>query len=170
MEPNFLETLFTVRTTRTYTRFNAREVVVTIDKPITNPITDFMNVIEVLGDGQRYSDSTIVHFNLYDSNNRAVWFSRIDGQPLFLGGLRTRNEQLLLRLFDMSFWSGYTITRRVTRQESFEKIRILTIFERCLEKERSVSFLSLKDQKNHIAASIMRNNDQQKLSQPRSTS
>ena len=101
MEPNFLETLFTVRTTRTYTRFNAREVVVTIDKPITNPITDFMNVIEVLGDGQRYSDSTIVHFNLYDSNNRAVWFSRIDGQPLFLGGVRTRNEQLLLRLFDI---------------------------------------------------------------------
>ena len=101
MEPNFLETLFTVRTTRTYTRFNAREVVVTIDKPITNPITDFMNVIEVLVDGQRYSDSTIVHFNLYDSNNRAVWFSRIDGQPLFLGGVRTRNEQLLLRLFDI---------------------------------------------------------------------
>ena len=101
MEPNFLETLFTVRTTRTYTRFNAREVVVTIDKPITNPITDFMNVIEVLGDRQRYSDNTIVYFNLYDSNNRAVWFSRIDGQPLFLGGVRTRNEQLLLRLFDI---------------------------------------------------------------------
>ena len=97
MEPNFLETLFTLRTTRTYTRFNAREVVVTIDKPITNPITDFMNVIEVLGDRQRYSNNTIVYFNLYDSNNQAVWFSRIDGQPLFLGGVRTRNEQLLLR-------------------------------------------------------------------------
>ena len=97
MEPNFLETLFTLRTTRTYTRFNAREVVVvTIDKPITNLITDFMNVIEVLG-RQCYSDNTIVYFNLYDSNNRAVWFSRIDGQPLFLGGVRTRNEQLLLR-------------------------------------------------------------------------
>jgi hypothetical protein len=40
-------------------------------------------------------------YNLYDSNNRAVWFSRIDGQPLFLGGVRTRNEQLLLRLFDI---------------------------------------------------------------------
>jgi hypothetical protein len=61
MEPNFLETLFTVRTTRTYTRFNACEVVVTIDKPITNVITDFMNVIEVLGDRQRYSDNTIVY-------------------------------------------------------------------------------------------------------------
>ena len=64
MEPKFLEIPFTVRTTRTYARFNAREVVVTIDKPITNPITDFMNVIEALGDRQRYSNNTIVYFNL----------------------------------------------------------------------------------------------------------
>ena len=101
MEPKFLETPFTIKTQRTYARFNAREIKVTINKPITNPITDFMNVIEVLSDRQRYSDNTIVYFNLYDSNHRAVWFSRIDGQPLYVGDVRTRNEHQLLRLFDI---------------------------------------------------------------------
>ena len=109
MEPQFLETPFTIRTQRTYTRFNAREITVTINNPIRNPITDFMNVIEVLGNRHRDSDNTIIYFNLYDSNNRAVWFSRIDGQPLYLGDVRARNEALLIRLFDILLNSSESI-------------------------------------------------------------
>ena len=101
MEPQFLETPFTIRTQRTFPRFNARELTVTINTPIRNPINDFINVIEVLGNRHRDSDNTIVYFNLYDSNNRAVWFSRIDGQPLYVGDVRTRNEYQLSRLFDI---------------------------------------------------------------------
>ena len=69
MEPKFLETPFTIKTTRTYMRFNACEFNVTLDRPITNPILDFMNVIEVLAYRQHFSDNMIVYFNLYDSNH-----------------------------------------------------------------------------------------------------